>query len=30
MIILDTNVLSALMMPERNEEVLNWADLQPA
>jgi predicted nucleic acid-binding protein len=29
-IVLDTNVLSALMRPERNEAVVAWSDQQPA
>ncbi|MEQ1952735.1 type II toxin-antitoxin system VapC family toxin [Mesorhizobium sp. CN2-181] len=30
MIVFDTNVLSALMMPERNAAIVEWADGQPA
>lgn len=30
MIVLDTNVMSALMRPDRNETVVAWADRQPA
>lgn len=30
MIVLDTNVLSALMRPEVNEQAVNWVNLQPA